>query len=247
MHNDLTAEQRRGIGNERERYQNWIGTLVADSRRGAYLLMERLHHRIADDEARVVFISGDPAAPVSLERAAGVKEYMDQVGRGTIHQFAHGDWSYADGENKAAVLLARYPDTNIICTASDSLALGALRVVKARAAPVLVGGMGGWPIALSSIAEGGLTATAAGAFLLGAWAIVMLYDYHNGKDFAAYGGASQKSDYFIVSRENVAQYDDAVMARNNMLDFRSYSKFLNPKPGPYDFSLEALLGKRNVP
>jgi ABC-type sugar transport system substrate-binding protein len=247
IHNDLTAEQRHEIGNEREHFRNWIGTVAADSRRGAYQLMERLHHQLGDNEARVVVISGDPTAPVSLERAQGVKEYIGQAGRGRIHQFVFGDWSYADGEEKATLLLARYPDTNIIWTASDSLALGALRAVKVRGGSVLVGGMGGWPIALSSVAEGGLTATAAGAFLIGAWAIVMLYDYHNGLDFAAYGGASQKFDYFIVSRENVAQYDDVVMQRRDMLDFRSYSKVLNPQPGPYDFSLKALFGERNAP
>ncbi len=248
IHNDLTAKQRHEIGNEREHIRNWIGTLVADSRRGAYLLMERLHHRLgANEEARVVVISGDPAAPVSLERVEGVKEYIGQAGRGRIHQSVFGDWTYAEGVNKATLLLARYPNTNIIWTASDSLALGALRAVKTRGASALVGGMGGWPIALSSVAEGGLTATASGAFLIGAWAIVMLYDYHNGQDFAAYGGASQKFDYFIVSSENVAQWDEVVMQRRGMRDLRSYSKVLNPRPGPYNFSLKALLGKRNAP
>jgi ABC-type sugar transport system substrate-binding protein len=150
------------------------------------------------------------------------------------------DWTYADGLNKATLLLARYPNTNVIWTASDSLALGALHAVKTRGASALVGGMGGWPIALSSVANGGLTATAAGAFLIGGWSIVMLHDYHNGQDFAVHGGASQKFDYFIVSKENVARYDEAVMRRRDTLDFRSYSKALNRRPGPYDFSLKVL-------
>ncbi|PVE22694.1 sugar ABC transporter substrate-binding protein [Microvirga sp. KLBC 81] len=247
IHNDLTPQQRREVGNERQHIRNWIGTVTADATRAGYLLMEYLYHRLGDREPRVVGITGDPNTPVSLERAEGVRDYIVQAGRGTIHQLVYGDWSYADGENKATILLARYPDTNIIWAANDSMALGALRAVKARGASVLVGGMGGWPDALSSVAEGGLTATAAGNFLIGAWAIILLNDYHNGHDFAAHGGVSQSFDYLVVGHENVARYDDIVMKRKDMLDFRSYSKALHPRPGPYDFSLKGLVEKRNLP
>jgi ABC-type sugar transport system substrate-binding protein len=246
MHNDLTAEQRREIGNEREHIRNWIGTATTDAARGGYILTEYLYRRLGDREPRILGITGDPNTPVSMERADGVKDYVARAGRGRIDQLAFGDWSYADGERKAAVLLARYPDTNIIWGANDSMALGALRAVRARQASMLVGGIGGFWDAMTSVAEGGLAASSAGDYLIGAWAIVLLHDYHRGVDFAAHGGVNQKLDYmYVVHRDNVARFDDVVLKRSEDLDFRLYSKALNRAPGAYDFRLARLVEAGN--
>jgi ABC-type sugar transport system substrate-binding protein len=248
IHNDLTPAQRGEIGNEREKIRNWIGTATTDNARGGYLLMEDLYHQLGGREARVIGITGDPNTPVSLERSDGVKDYIAHAGRGRINQLVFGDWSYADGEDKAAILLSRYPDTTIVWASNDSMALGALRAVKARSAPVLVGGMGGWGDALASVAEGGLAATAAGHYLIGAWAIVLLYDYHHGQDFATHGGPAQKLDYlYVLNRDNVARYDQAIFQRRDSLDFSVYSKVLHPEPGRYDFRLQHLVHSSKVP
>jgi ABC-type sugar transport system substrate-binding protein len=136
IHNDLTPEQRREIGHERQHIRTWIGTATTDAARGGYLLMEYLYHRLGDREARIIGITGDPNTPVSLERAQGVQDYVAHAGRGRIHQLAFGDWSYADGEHKAAVLLAGCPDTNMTWASNGSMVLGALRAVRARGASV---------------------------------------------------------------------------------------------------------------
>ena len=242
MHNDLTPEQRREIGNERQQIRNWIGTATTDTRRGSYFLMEYLYRRLGNEEPRIIGITGDPTTPASKERADGVKDYVAHAGRGRIHQLAFSDWSDADAERKVVVLLARYPDTNIIWGANDSIALGALRAVRARQARVLVAGMAGFPDAITSVADGGLAATAAGGYLIGAWTIVMLYDYHRGIDFAAHGGMAQKfDDLYVVHRGNVARFNQVILKRSEELDFRVYSKELNPGPGPYDFRLKRLV------
>jgi ABC-type sugar transport system substrate-binding protein len=56
IHNDLTPEQRREIGNERERIRNWIGTATTDAARGGYLLMEDLYHQLGQREPQVIGI-----------------------------------------------------------------------------------------------------------------------------------------------------------------------------------------------
>ena len=247
MHNDLTTEQRKEIGNERERIRNWIGTATTDAARGGYLLMEYLYQRIGNREPRIIGITGDPNTPVSKERAQGVDEYVAHAKRGRTYPLMFGDWSYADGEQKTFVLLSRYPDTNIIWSSNDSMALGALRAVKKRNAQVLVGGMGGWGDALVSIAENGLTATAAGDYMIGAWTVILLHDYHHGQDFAAHGGLNQKLDYlYIVNRDNVARYDDVFFRNSGALDFSIYSQVRHPHARAYDFRLAHLINKGKV-
>jgi len=242
IHNDLTSEQRREIGNEREQMRNWIGTATTDEARAEYRLMEELCRQLGDREPLVIGITGDRSTPVSLERAQGISDFIAHGGRGQVLQLAFGDWSEADGESKANILLSRYPKANIIWGANDSMALGALRAVKARGARLLVGGTGAWPDALTSMGEGGLAASLGSHFFIGAWAMVLLHDYHHGLDFAARGGVTQKLDYmYVVNRDNAPHYDQAVYKRAAALDFSVYSKILHPKAGGYDFNLALLV------
>jgi ABC-type sugar transport system substrate-binding protein len=242
IHNDLTPEQRREIGNEREQMRNWIGTATTDEARAEYRLMEELSRQLGDREPQVIGITGDRSTPVSMERAQGVSDFIAHAGRGQILQLAFGDWSETDAESKANILLSRYPQANIIWAANDSMALGAMRAVKARGARVLVGGTGGWPDALTSLTEGGLAATMGSHFFIGAWAMVLLHDFHRGLDFAAQGGTAQKLDYlYTVNRNNALRYDQAVYKREGALDFGVYSKVLHPKVGRYDFNLAPLV------
>ncbi|HSI56087.1 MAG TPA: ABC transporter substrate-binding protein [Ideonella sp.] len=245
IHNDLTLEQRREIGNEREQMRHWIGTVTTDEVRTEYRLMEELYRQLGDREPRVLGITGDRSSPVSLARAQGVSDFVARAGRGQILQLAFSDWSDADAESKANVLLSRYPEVNIIWAANDSMALGAVRAVKARGARVLVGGTGAWPDALASMGEGGLAASVGSHFFIGAWAMVMLHDYHHGLDFAAQGGAAQKLDYmYVVNRDSASRYDRAVYKRDDAMDFSVYSKVLRPRTERYDFNLAPLV--RNI-
>jgi ABC-type sugar transport system substrate-binding protein len=174
-----------------------------------------------------------------------MQDFVARAGRGRVLQVVNGDWSYTDAEQKAHVLLTRYPQANTLWAAADSMALGALRAVQARGAGVRVGGMVGLRDALQSVADGGLSATAAGHYLIGAWAMVLLHDHHRGADFAEHGGPRQKLDYlYIVDRARVARYDQLVFGHPEAIDFRALSKILHPSPGGYDFRLEPLLRRR---
>lgn len=242
IHNDLTPQQRKEIGNERERYPRWIGTAVSNEVRGSYRLMEELYRQLGAREPHLIGITGDPVTPVSSERAQGVQDFVDHARRGKILQLAHGDWSSDDAESKARVLVARFPEANIIWAANDTMALGALRAVTSSKPPLLVGGMGGSPDAVQSIANGGLAATAAGHYLIGAWTMVLLHDYANGTDFAAYQSTQMKIDHlYVLNRQNAAAYQNAIFANPESHDFRLFSKSARPRPGPYEFSLERLV------
>jgi hypothetical protein len=83
--------------------------------------------------------------------------------------------------------------------------------------------------------------------MIGAWAIVLLHDYHHGQDFAAHGGLNQKLDYlYIVNRANVARYDEAFFRSGGDLDFNIYSQVRHPHAGAYDFRLAHLVRNRKV-
>jgi ABC-type sugar transport system substrate-binding protein len=114
IHNDLTSEQRQEYGNERETMSHWIGSAVTDEKSGTFRMMEELYRMIGTSEPKVLGITGDRGTPVSNLRAQGVSNYIDQAGRGEQLQLTYSNWGTDDAQNKTEVLLARYPETNII-------------------------------------------------------------------------------------------------------------------------------------
>ena len=109
IHNDMTIEQRSEFGNEREQMSHWIGTATTDEERGTYRMMEELYRQLGPREPLVIGITGERGTPVSMERAQGVSNYMEQRGRGKQLQLAFSNWGAADAENKAKILLASIP------------------------------------------------------------------------------------------------------------------------------------------
>ena len=242
IHSDVTDEQRRSIGNERERHARWIGSAVPDNTRGVFRLVRALHAALGEKPIRALGITGPPSAPVSNERSEGLASYIASVPGARLEQLVYGDWSEADGERKTQVLLARYPQANLVWAANDEMAMGALHATRERGAQLIVGGMGGWARALRSIADKGLTATLTGHHLIGAWALVMLYDHANGIDFASDGGVRRKLDYLhVVTPSNLRDYERAFSEHERPIDFRRYSKAHRPQLARYDFGFAQLL------
>ena len=246
IHSDVTDEQRRDTGNERERYPRWIGSATPDNTQGVFRLTQALHNALGARPIRALGITGPHSTPVSNERARGLTDYVASVPGARLEQLVYGDWSELDGHRKAWVLLTRYPEANLVWAANDEMAMGALQAASGHNAPVVVGGMGGWTRALRSIADGGLTATLTGHHLIGAWALVMLYDHANGIDFASDGGLRRKLDYLhVVTRTNLREYENTFGEHERPIDFRRYSKVYRPQLARYDFSFAPLLARLN--
>jgi len=244
IHSDVTDEQRRDTGNERERYPRWIGSAAPDNTRGVFRLVQALHSALGARPIRALGITGPHSTPVSNERAQGLTDYIASVPGARLEQLVYSDWSEADGQRKAWVLLARYAEANLVWAANDEMAMGALQAASGHSAQPVVGGMGGWTRALRSIAEGGLTATLTGHHLIGPWALVMLYDHANGIDFASDGGVRRKLDYLhVVTRANLRDYENTFGERERPIDFRRYSKVHRPQLAHYDFSFAPLLAR----
>lgn len=245
IHNDLTEEQRQEFGNEREQISNWIGTATTDEESGTFRMMEELYRQLGSKEPKVIGITGERGTPVSMERAQGVSDFMDQSQRGEQLQLVFGNWGAEDSESKGNILLSRYPEANIIWAANFSMALGALRAVEEQGAPVLVGSTAAAPDTMSNLADEGMAVSLGSHFFIGAWAMVLLHDYHQGLDFQLQGGARQRLDYLsVINSENASRYYKMVYKETEKLDFSVFSKYLYPSNGSYNFSLVPLLSEK---
>ncbi|WP_321804255.1 ABC transporter substrate-binding protein [Burkholderia sp. BCC1988] len=248
IHNDLTDAQRKELGNERERIANWIGTVTADASSAGYRLMAYLAERQTNNVPRVIGVTGDPITPVSVERAHGVQEWIMSTPAARLNQLVFSDWTFGDSYEKTRILLKRYPATNLIWAANDAMTLGAKKACDAVGSAATVGGMGALPEALQSVAHGELTAMMAGDYFIGAFAMVLIHDYHHGLDFAAHGTARLKLDFLtLVHRGNAAAYYEMLFGGRGDPDFSTISRFHRRAKADYDFSVKRLLNNMGKP
>ena len=77
--------------------------------------------------------------------------------------------------------------------------------------------------------------------MAGAWALVMLYDYQHGHDFADEGLQLERPMFVLFTPALVQKFEERFGQRYNSIDFRRYSKALNPKLAQYSFGFAQLL------
>lgn len=251
MHNDLTPEQRAELGGERQELVNWIATVTTDERKASRMLIDALS-TFVPGPLEAVGISGIQSNPVSSEREAGLKDFFLDPARGRLLQIVHADWSHDGGISRAGALIERHPGLNAIWAANDSMAMGAFDAIMdaSKGMDVAVGGLGGFPTALESIGRGGLKVTIGGHVMIGAWALVLLYDYHHGQDFAEEVGMHCHPGHLAVidTPEKAAAFREVVIEHPERIDFRRFSKHSNKKLARYDFSYQQVCeAAGNVP
>lgn len=96
-----------------------------DNRAGA---RQAVKHLLARGRTRIATISGPQDMGVGVDRLAGYRDALLATGRPEI--VAHGDFSEESGATAMRELLGRVPGIDAVFTASDPMALGAMRVLK---------------------------------------------------------------------------------------------------------------------
>ncbi|WP_342959981.1 sugar ABC transporter substrate-binding protein [Paraburkholderia azotifigens] len=123
----------------------------------------------------------------------------------------------------------------------SQMTLGALAAVRERRANVVVGGLGALPEAVATVMRGDLAAIVAGGQFIGACAMVALYDYHHGVDFAQPDGPRMKLDYLtVLYGDNASRYYKIAFDQSAAPDFSGFSRYRR-RAARYDFNLQVLL------
>ena len=95
--------------------------------------------------------------------------------------------------------------------------------------------------ALEAIKSGRLTSLAGGHFITGAWTLVMIYDYHHGRDFADEGLELERPMFAEFTPPLADRYIQRFSGGFDSIDFSRYSKVKNPQLKRYDFGFAQLL------
>ncbi len=233
----------------REVFDSWVGYFYQDESQKGYelgrvLISEALETGLfgSQGQVRLAGIGGDPTWFGSELRASGLERAVDEEPRATLTQVVPTQWTQAEGRRVAAGLLARYPELSVIWAASDQLALAAVDAAKeagmSPGSDLLLGGLDLSLPGLRAVDEGVLTATVASSLLGYAEALIYLYDYIHGYDFAPQVGTEIRLGFHVATEDTVALHLSLYESVDS-IDFSLFSRALNPEHRGYDFSLEA--------
>lgn len=240
-------------GVARERYRHWLGSLEPGAEEAGYQTARALIAaarasgvaRSADGRLHMAAIAGDRSTPSSVERNAGMRRAVAEAPDVVLHQEVFGDWRRERAGQQAAVLFQRYPQLRLVWAGNDEMAFGAMQAWRDRGGrpgrDAFFSAINSSAAAMTALRAGELSALAGGHFLTGAWALVMLYDHAHGSDFASEGLEQIRPMFALLDKSQIDRYEQRISAPLAPLDFRRYSKHLNPGLRRYGFELRHLL------
>lgn len=248
--NTATPQSELGIGLPREKFPLWIGHSYPDDEKAGRDLANCLinHTRSAkgeDHQVRMLATLGAFDSTAGNLRYQGLKSATYGSDVNLLQAFEAG-WDGQKVYRKIPQLLQRHGYPDAIWNASDLMAISAQKSLHDSGllpdAPIMIGGMDWTKSGLEAIRDGRIHASLGGHFMEGGWALVKLFDYHHGIDFAEDGGATSKLELSLITPNNIGQYPALLGDRDwRRIDFHAYSKFKNPALTAYRFAVPNFL------
>jgi ABC-type sugar transport system substrate-binding protein len=229
-----------------------LGTLEPRAEDAGYqtarsLIVEGLRRRLQGPDGRLhlLAIAGDRSTPVSIQRNLGMRRALAEFPQVQLDQVVFADWKRDEAGELMARQLARGATPQLVWAGSDQMALGAM--TEARRAghhpgqDLLFSAINTSDEALQARHSGALTALSGGHFLLGALAVVMLYDHHHGRDFSDLGLVLELPMFTPLDRAQARTLQRHGARRVEQVDYRSLSRYLKPGLKDYRLDIQALL------
>ncbi len=224
----------------------WICSLVADDEQAGYLMLTdllRQHGPVAPgDSLDLLAFSGAKTTPSAQRREQGLRRALAEHPEVRLRQLVYGEWSRQRAFEQATQLFKRYPQTALVWSANDEMALGAMQALqesgRVPGKDALFSAINSSPQILQARLDGRLTTLVAGHFTLGGWAMVLINDDANGVDTSAYGGRDRQLALFQLIDAAQAQ---RLLAPTPPVNFQALSAQGKPASYRYPFSLQLLL------
>jgi ABC-type sugar transport system substrate-binding protein len=222
-------------GQPREKMRHWIGHVSPDNRSAGLVLADELYRRYQQQTAvapdMLVGLSGGRDSSASTHRNQGLDDML-QAHPSVDHQVLFANWNESEARSKIERLIYRYPTLDLVWSASDGMALGAITAAETKGRKpgqdIMIGGIDWEQRALEEIDTGRLTLSLGGHFMGGGLALLLIRDFHAGYDFADQGTVSMKYQLTIADRDNLNAVRQVMNPDNwSETDFRQFSKHYN--------------------
>jgi ABC-type sugar transport system substrate-binding protein len=254
LNNDLEKKDWVEYGEPRTKYKSWLGSITPDHEGAGYDIATAILTEAArlknNRPLSVLALTGDVGTPASLERVQGLNRGIDVMtkllGPGSVGlvDVRYLDWSAATAEKSVREFVQTGPRIDALWAANDPMALGAMTALRERGyvpgKNVLIGGLNWSQDAVDKVLDGEMVVTHGGHFLLGAWAMIVLRDTHDGRDFAEEDVRLQVP-MGPIDLPVARRFPEIGKVDWRKVDFTKFSKTRNPAVKRYEFTTDAVL------
>ncbi|MDH4582891.1 LacI family transcriptional regulator [Pseudomonas sp. BN415] len=250
VNSNLTPDQQSLTGGTRERYPDWIGSMVPNDEEAGYLMARSLleqQERLAPGQPfDMLAFSGVKQTPAAQRRERGLRQALVEFPNAHLRQLVYSEWSRERAYTQALQLYQRYPDVKLVWSANDEMAFGAMQAAtelgRKPGQDLLFSALNNSPEVLRTYLDGKISALVSGHFTLGGWAMVLLHDYDAGLDFARHGGKDREVRLFMaLDRDKATRLLRHIERYGFDLDFRAFSLVGKKGARDYRFSLAPLI------
>ena len=174
----ISGDEKRKILEPGNKYKFWLGQVYHDNYAAGYSLAKTLHESLKNKQhAKAVLINGHYGSESDM-RAKGAFDYFNRHNV-EVAQEVYAAWSREVAAEQVNSLLKRHINIKIVWSASDMMALGALDTcnkVCSEDEQIVIGGFDWLSVSLEKIQKGEIQASIGGHFMMGAWALVSIFD-----------------------------------------------------------------------
>lgn len=250
VNSNLTPDQQTLTGGTRERYPDWIGSMVANDEEAGYLMARKMlelqEQRSPGQPFDVLAFSGVKQTPAAQLREQGLMRALAEFPNAHLRQLVYSEWARDRAYTQALQLLQRYPAVKVVWSANDEMAFGAMKAATelgyTPGKDVVFSALNNSKEVLHAYLDGKISALVSGHFTLGGWAMVLIHDYDAGLDFAKHGGKDREVRLFmLLDRDKAARLLHHFERQGFELDFRKFSLVGKKAAADYQFSLEPLI------
>ncbi|HEX9461938.1 MAG TPA: ABC transporter substrate-binding protein [Alphaproteobacteria bacterium] len=260
LNNDLTMQNWPEYGEPRTKYKSWLGSIVPDHEGAGYGIGSAILTEAArlktNRPLKVLAVTGDAVTPAGLDRVRGLKRSIEVMtkllgaGQVDLVDVRYLDWTAKTAEASVRDFAAKGPRIDALWAANDPMALGSLVALHENGytpgRDVLVGGLNWSQDAVDKVLNGEMVVTHGGHFLLGAWAMVVLRDHHDGRDFAEEDVRLQ-TPMGAIDLPVARRFPKIGSVDWSQVDFTRFSKTRNPAVKRYEFTPDAVLAQLRSP
>jgi ABC-type sugar transport system substrate-binding protein len=246
LHSTLIPEQQKIIGGSREKYPNWIGSLIPNDEQAGYWMADALTAKLEGQPGSLLAFAAGRTTPSSTLREDGLRRALREHPEVKLQQLLYGEWNRQRAYEQAQLMLPRYPDVKLVWCANDEMAFGVMQAArelgKQPGKDIYFSALNNSEEVLQAHIDGQIDVLVGGHFTLGGWAMVMLHDYHAGLDFAARGGKDRVDQLFsLIDAKQAARLQTRLKVPGYAMSFRQYSAVYRPQIKDYAFSIQPLL------
>ncbi len=256
INTDIYEADKERVGLPRQRYQHWLGHMYPDDfdagkQLADYLINLSLARSGAhDDEAiAVVGFGGSKESMPGIERNRGLEAAVAAQKAAVLKQAVFTQWDAQRVAHQLEVLATRYPKIDVIWAASDALAMAAAKTAKVlwpQARDFVVGGIDWTREGLKAVQVGQIDVSVGGHFMEAGWAMILLHDYHHGRDFKDHG-LSIKSKMSVLDQQALEALMGNELAMNfEHVDFCLFSRVCNPDLDRYQLRADVFLAAESA-